>query len=629
MTLRRACAAAFTVVFCLFLSEGAALAQCAVANPAVPPAITLTTGASPEFYFRENGVQSLLLGRNPTGWDTDGGAGTNTQHFDELFGYASGIERIVRIQIVTGARPNPSIAGDVDCNWVVFWDAVFTQAEANGLHVLPVFGVHAQWRAALPNWANNEYNEAYGTICLDGTTNCLTADPGDLLRATATRDAWIAWVRTLVARWKNRSNIIGWEIFSEVDLIDGATDTDANSFIEAAASAIRAEDPNRPVTASTSGTIDWPGVHGSSIDFVEVHPYSSTFGPGDLDEMIVTFVRDRRLDYPGKPLFLGESGFHYLPPDDPANTVTLAEPGVRTGINQAIWAGAVSGAMNARMLWWEDGYDRFHIADLCVYAQYGSYAECTDGDPLTVLTLRALNAYASAPVAAFVQGVDYAGFEVVGLTAGANLFGAALGGSNLVLGWVKDVQSVAATNWTVPGPLSGETVTLDVPGTSADWLVDFYDTTTGALLQTIDADQDAVTGDITFTLPDFSGSIAFKVYAVAPLDVNIDIVPNGTQNRINISTPGFVRVAILTTPDFDASTVDVPTVRFGPASAPPRSYSFVDVDSDGDIDLWMRFRKSRTGFMCGDTEGVLTGETLTGRSITGSDAVLIRRIPPC
>jgi hypothetical protein len=364
--------------------------------------------------------------------------------------------------------------------------------------------------------------------------------------------------------------------------------------------------------------------------------------------MIIDTVRTRRATYTDdvtrvdrKPVFIGESGLHSRNPTDAANVYTLAEPGARTGVRHAIWAGAVSGAMNARMLWWEDGYDRFHIDDLCVtdamtgapvYPQYSGYAECTDADPNTKLTLRALYADAAAPVAAFVQGVDYAGFVPVTLTPSANLFGAALGDDGMVLGWVKDASSVAAANWTTAGALSGETVTLDVAGSSADWLVDFYDTATGVIISTIDADQDGA-GDVTFTLPDFTGSIAFKVYPVGPLTVTIDIIPSGTQNRINVSTPGFVPVHIFSAPDFDAGTVDPATVRFGPPGAPGaprRSSSFVDIEPDGDVDYArMRFRKSLTGFACGDTVGEIRGETTTGRTFIGTDAVEIRAIPPC
>ena len=189
-------------------------------------------------------------------------------------------------------------------------------------------------------------------------------------------------------------------------------------------------------------------------------------------------------------------------------------------------------------------------------------------------------------------------------------------------------RPVAQSGWKLPtGP--------SPPRLSADWLVDIYDTATGAILSTIDADQDAVTGDITFTLPDFTGSRAFKVYPVGPLTVDIDVIPGGAQNRINISTPApvFIPVDIPSTPDLDAGTVDPTTVRFGPpgaAGAPPRSYSFIDVDADGDTDvLRLRFRKSRTGFACGDTEGGIRGATVPGRSIEGSDVVTIVANPPC
>jgi hypothetical protein len=653
MTLRRACLVAVQIlVFTLVASD--ASAQCAPATLAVAPAITLTTtpGAQ-EFYFRDNLTQSLLIGRNPTGWDTDGSALVNTQHFDELFGYAAAAgERIMRIHVIVGARPNPTLAGDVDCNWLAFWDEVLTRADQNGLHVLPVFGIHGQWKetGGVDNWDTNEYNAAVGKTCLDLTTNCRAATPAGLLDVTTpggTGLTWIAWVRTVVAHWKGRSNIVGWEIFSEVDLITGSTEPAAAAFVEAAAAEIRLEDPGRPVTASLSGTIDWPLVNTSSIDFIQIHPYSSSpiWGPGNLDEMILAFVRDRRVNYPDKPLFVGESGLHYLQPADPLNTVTLGEPGARTSINQAIWAGVVSGAMNARTLWWEDGFDRYHIADLCVtdpmtglpvYPQYSGYTECTDGDSNTKLTLRALYADAAAPAATFVQGVDYAGFVPVTFTAGANVYGAALGNANMVLGWVKDAQSTAATNWTGAGQLTGETVTLDVSGSSADWLVDFYDPfdATGAVVQSIDADQDQATGDITFTLPAFTGSIAFKVYPVPPLTVTIDIIPGGTQNRINISTPGTVRVGIFTGADFDVTTIDRSTLYFGPpgsgmAGAQPVGGALVDLDGDGDLDLRVRFPKNTTGFACGDTEGEITGQTVTGRSFIGTDAVTIRAIPPC
>ena len=87
-------------------------------------------------------------------------------------------------------------------------------------------------------------------------------------------------------------------------------------------------------------------------------------------------------------------------------------------------------------------------------------------------------------------------------------------------------------------------------------------------------------------------------------------------------------MAILTTDDFDATTVDHTTVTFEGASethvdkktVEPRRHE-EDVDYDGDIDLVFHFRQGDTDLKCDSTEGVLTGETFDGESITGFDSV--------
>jgi hypothetical protein len=135
--------------------------------------------------------------------------------------------------------------------------------------------------------------------------------------------------------------------------------------IESAAARIRVEDPGRPLTASVKGANDWPSLSTSSKDFLEVHPYADTppIDGGNLDQAILDQVRLRRATY-GKPVFIGESGLDQIFPD--VNALTINARGW-IGINQAIWAGAVAGSMNARMLWYEDGYDNDSVGrvNLC------------------------------------------------------------------------------------------------------------------------------------------------------------------------------------------------------------------------------------------------------------------------
>ena len=157
-------------------------------------------------------------------------------------------------------------------------------------------------------------------------------------------------------------NILGWEIFSEIDLVSGASEADGLDFVENAARAIRAADTHlRPVTASLSGINDWPSLSRSdALDFIEIHPYANLepFN-GNLDDLILQTVRQRLKQY-GKPIFLGESGLDARPP---VNTLSVGAE-APAGIKNAIWAAAVSGVMNGRMLWWEDGYDAYYHLDL-------------------------------------------------------------------------------------------------------------------------------------------------------------------------------------------------------------------------------------------------------------------------
>lgn len=118
------------------------------------------------------------------------------------------------------------------------------------------------------------------------------------------------------------------------------------------------------------------------------------------------------------------------------------------------------------------------------------------------------------------------------------------------------------------------------------------------------------------------------------IEVSVDIKPGSFPNSINPDSKGVIPVAILTTSTeagepvtFDATTVDARTVRFGPdgATMVHKNAHLEDVDDDGDIDMVLHFKAKETGIKAGDTEATLTGETVEGRKIRGTDSV--RTVP--
>jgi len=372
-------------------------------------------------------------------------------------------------------------AGKVDEAWVKRWEQVFDLAAKSGLGVIPVFGVWADWNDGSNNeawhaWERNRYNAKVGGPA---------RSPAELFDDTTCRKQWLTWLETLVKRWRPRKEIVAWEIFSELDLLTGSTEERAAGFVKCASSIIRrADGESRPITVSLAGINEWPKVFSlDAVDVIQIHPYANhPRFRGNLDDMIIATVRVRRQRYQ-KPVLIGECGLDSRPP---RKTLTVSKRAA-IGIRHAIWAAAVSGSMNGRMLWWEDGYGRYEGAD--IISQYHD---------------------AAGPVNRFVEGVDYTGFRPVAVVAPPELRGAALGNKETILCWYRDVHC-NAPSWSLR-PVSGARITVPVGPIEKTLKATFYDTSTGKTAS--ERTLQPVTGKLVLPLPDFEGSIALKLSSV-------------------------------------------------------------------------------------------------------------------
>ena len=119
------------------------------------------------------------------------------------------------------------------------------------------------------------------------------------------------------------------------------------------------------------------------------------------------------------------------------------------------------------------------------------------------------------------------------------------------------------------------------------------------------------------------GPAELMVDFVLVRSVAIDIKPGNDPNPINPNSKGVIPVAILTSDLFDAATVDPTTVHFGAAGTEAAMVQFAleDVDGDGDTDMILHFKTQVTDIVCGGTSASLTGKTLTGQGIGGSDSI--------
>lgn len=108
----------------------------------------------------------------------------------------------------------------------------------------------------------------------------------------------------------------------------------------------------------------------------------------------------------------------------------------------------------------------------------------------------------------------------------------------------------------------------------------------------------------------------------AAISLDIDVKPGSDDNPINPTSKGVIPVAVYSTPDFDATTLDVSTLRFGPGGAEATHGGHdEDVDGDGLVDLMLHFPTEDAGFTGSETEADLAGETTDGIPAVGSDSV--------
>jgi hypothetical protein len=141
---------------------------------------------------------------------------------------------------------------------------------------------------------------------------------------------------------------------------------------------------------------------------------------------------------------------------------------------------------------------------------------------------------------------------------------------------------------------------------------------------------DAQTGiaSVVGILPELSGvsSIVFVPDPVIP--VQIDVKPDDEQNAINPGSKGVIPVAIFSSADFDATSIDPGTIELAGAGVAvvgkgKSLYHEVDFNEDGLVDLLCQVETESLTLEPDAGEVWLVGETYDGQLIEGYDFIMV------
>ena len=269
-------------------------------------------------------------------------------------------------------------------------DYVTGLAAALGIRYQITFEMVVWWLERMHHrWPRNPYNAANGGPCVK---------PLDYLTNPEARELAKRRVRYSVARWGWSSNLLAWELWNEVDLMDGFN-TEANvTWHRDVGAYLQQVDPFGHLV-----TTSWrdPGMFAlPQITLVQAHSYwaqpydAAQYSLQDTDHLMRPF---------GKPFFFGEQGMEGDLKVDPEGKT----------FHDCIWTTAVSGAAGVGMYWWWD-----YVEDNNLYRHY-------------------------QPLAKFVSGVDWPArrwtpthLALPNLPVSINVYG--VSGGDRALLWVHD-----------------------------------------------------------------------------------------------------------------------------------------------------------------------------------------------
>ena len=171
----------------------------------------------------------------------------------------------------------------------------------------------------------------------------------------------------ILSRYGYSENIFAWELFNEVDWVDGYSSLIVKNWHKEISEFIKENDPYQHlISTSYKYTFGTPAFELDTIDFANFHSYAYNdvlFYDKLVEEMTSLWNKYQ------KPVFFGEIGIDW---QSGKNSYNADYTGVT--IHQALWGGMMTSGGSANHWWWDSWIDKYdlwyRIKGASTYAQY-------------------------------------------------------------------------------------------------------------------------------------------------------------------------------------------------------------------------------------------------------------------
>jgi hypothetical protein len=347
----------------------------------------------------------------------------------------------------------------------LYLDEVIELTDEYDLYFQLVLNNHGQLSTQVDaEWLNNPYNAKNGGPC---------ENPQDFFTNPEAKKLFKQRMRYIVARWGYSKNIMAWELWNEVTLVDDYSLENDIAWSTEMADYINQIDPfDHMITTSYFGNFPKDAWKMNQIDYGQLHLYTP--------EIVTTITGLYNImNSYNKPYFVGEFGTSNL------DGIDRMDPKA-TNQHAAIWSQFMTPSAGDAMCWeWDN-----HIDPNNLYYHWKALYEFSKGEDRRYKDYL----YSRATITA---------------EAGKTLTVQGIINKQEALCWIYDLDRTKFRQQILP-PLNIRDAKIEIEGMlEGDYLVEFWDTYKGKIIEVIKAQ--CKNSKMSIGLPHIKKDIACKI----------------------------------------------------------------------------------------------------------------------